>query len=297
MIKPLEIHYEVRGYDCGYGGPLKPFALANFFQETAGVHATVLGIGMEDMWARGLTWMLSRIDIRIEAMPRTGQRVIARTWPVGAKKIYAQRCLELLDESGFRYAGALYEYIIVDMKTRRVVRPERTLPIDLTTDYPLPFVDLSPGVEDASFGAFPQATNNSMQDKKEPYAEPKNTLLLNGFSEVFALEARTRHIDQNGHVNNAHFINWLCDAVPCADGETICRIKVDFVREILKGGQISVWIKPIHTISNSVSENALKQAEKIKAPHSSWLSALACDGILAAQAMITATNLVYNKLK
>jgi len=213
------------------------------------------------------------------------------------KKIYAQRCLELLDESGFRYAGALYEYIIVDMKTRRVVRPERTLPIDLTTDYPLPFVDLSPGVEDASFGAFPQATNHSMQDKKDPYAEPKNTLLLNGFSEVFALEARTRHIDQNGHVNNAHFINWLCDAVPCADGETICRIKVDFVREILKGGKISVWIKPIHTISNSVSENALKQAEKIKAPHSSWLSALACDGILAAQAMITATNLVYKKSK
>jgi len=54
MIKPLEIHYEVRGYDCGYGGPLKPFALANFFQETAGVHATVLGIGMEDMWAGAL---------------------------------------------------------------------------------------------------------------------------------------------------------------------------------------------------------------------------------------------------
>ena len=105
MIKPLEIRYEVRGYDCGYGGPLKPFALANFFQETAGAHATVLGIGMEDMWARGLTWMLSRIDIRIEAMPGAGQKVIARTWPVGAKKLYAQRCLELLDESGFRYAG------------------------------------------------------------------------------------------------------------------------------------------------------------------------------------------------
>ncbi|HOR49164.1 MAG TPA: thioesterase, partial [Rectinema sp.] len=123
MIKPLEIHYEVRGYDCGYGGPLKPFALANFFQETAGAHATVLGIGMEDMWARGLTWMLSRIDIRIEAMPGAGQRVIARTWPVAAKKLYAQRCLELLDESGFRYVGAMYEYIIVDVQTRRVVRP------------------------------------------------------------------------------------------------------------------------------------------------------------------------------
>ena len=267
MIKPLEIHYEVRGYDCGYGGPLKPFALANFFQETAGAHATVLGIGMEDMWARGLTWMLSRIDIRIEEMPGAGQRVIARTWPVGAKKLYAQRCLELLDESGFRYAGAMYEYIIVDVQTRRVVRPERTLPLDLTTNYPWPFDDLSPGIEESQFGA------------------------LEEFSEAFTLEARARHIDQNGHVNNAHFINWLCDAVPRLDGETICRIKVDFVHEILKGEKVSAWIKPAQAVSNPVYRKALKQAEKVKASHPTWLSALTCDGILAARGMIELDSL------
>ncbi len=267
MIKPLEIHYEVRGYDCGYGGPLKPFALANFFQETAGAHATVLGIGMEDMWARGLTWMLSRIDIRIEEMPGAGQRVIARTWPVAAKKLYAQRCLELLDESGFRYVGAMYEYIIVDVQTRRVVRPERTLPIDLTTNYPWPFDDLSPGVEEVQFGA------------------------LEEFSEAFALEARARHIDQNGHVNNAHFINWLCDAVPRADGETPCRIKVDFVHEILKGGKVSALIKPAPAISSSLSRKVLNHAEGVTSLRPAWFSALTCDGILAARGMIELDSL------
>ena len=267
MIKPLENHYEVRGYDCGYGGPLKPFALANFFQETAGAHATVLGIGMEDMWARGLTWMLSRIDIRIEAMPGAGQRVIARTWPVAAKKLYAQRCLELLDESGFRYVGAMYEYIIVDVQTRRVVRPERTLPLDLTTNYPWPFDDLSPGIEESQFGA------------------------LEEFSEAFALEARARHIDHNGHVNNAHFINWLCDAVPRLDGETICRIKVDFVHEILKGGKVSALIKPAPDISSSLSRKVLNHAEGVTSLRPAWFSALTCDGILAARGMIELDSL------
>jgi len=85
MIPPLEIRYEVRGYDCGYGGPLTPLALANFFQEAAGAHASQIGIGMEDLWAKGLTWMLSRIDIRIESLPQAGQTVIARTWPSGTK--------------------------------------------------------------------------------------------------------------------------------------------------------------------------------------------------------------------
>jgi len=221
MIQPLEVQYDVRGYDCGYGGPLRPFSLANFFQETAGAHATALGIGMEDMAARGLTWMLSRIDIRIESLPKAGQRVIARTWPVGLKRLYAQRCLELMDESGLRYAGALYEYIIVDVHSRRVVRPERTLPIDLTTNYPLPFPDLSPGIDDVSFTT------------------------MEGFTEAFSVEARTRHIDNNGHVNNAHFVNWLCDAIPHATQVNLRRIKVDFVREIRKGTLVSSWARPL----------------------------------------------------
>jgi acyl-ACP thioesterase len=211
--------------------------------------------------------MLSRIDIRIEAMPGAGQRVIARTWPVAAKKLYAQRCLELLDESGFRYVGAMYEYIIVDVQTRRVVRPERTLPIDLTTNYPWPFDDLSPGVEEVQFGA------------------------LEEFSEAFALEARARHIDQNGHVNNAHFINWLCDAVPRADGETPCRIKVDFVHEILKGGKVSALIKPAPAISSSLSRKVLNHAEGVTSLRPAWFSALTCDGILAARGMIELDSL------
>jgi hypothetical protein len=36
---PLETIYKVRGYDCGYGGPLRPLALANYLQEAAADHA------------------------------------------------------------------------------------------------------------------------------------------------------------------------------------------------------------------------------------------------------------------
>ncbi len=239
MIRPLEIRYDVRGYDCGYGGPLKPFAIANFFQEAAGAHAAMLGIGMEDMWARGLTWMLSRIDIRIEALPRQGERAIARTWPSGTKRLFAQRCLELVSESGEKYAGAMYEYIIVEMATRRVLRPERNLPLDLSTDYPWPFEDLEPGIDVSLFAALEE----SVKTRGASLADETTGQAATPFSHVFSLEARTRHIDYNGHVNNAHFINWLCDAVPLEEHQRFRRIKVDFVHEILKGETLHVWAK------------------------------------------------------
>ena len=78
------LEFEIHGYDCGYGGPLRAFALVNFLQEAAGVSAASLGFGMEDLHAKGRTWMLSRLDLRADELPRDGERVIVRTWPAGS---------------------------------------------------------------------------------------------------------------------------------------------------------------------------------------------------------------------
>lgn len=249
MTEPLEMDYVVRGFDCGYGGPLRPFALANFFQEAAGAHAAMLGIGMEDLWRKGLTWMLARIDIRIARLPEHGAKVRVRTWPAGTRRLFALRCLELEDEREHRLAGALYEYVIVDMNTRRPVRPERHLSPDLKADRAWPYADLAPGVEEEPFLEFGR----------------ENLAAGQGFELAFEIEARGRHIDHNGHVNNAHFVNWLCDAVPGAEDGTgpqkvsetgsvsepshvpaiaPQRLRIDFVHEIRRGERVRAWYMP-----------------------------------------------------
>ncbi|SLM18642.1 putative Acyl-ACP thioesterase [uncultured spirochete] len=282
MIKPLEIQYVIRGYDCGYGGPLKPFALANFFQEAAGAHASQLGIGMEDMWASGLTWMLSRIDIRIDSMPQAGQTVVARTWPVGTRKLFALRCLELVDGHGTKYAGAMYEYIVVDMKTRRVMRPERTLPLDLSTDYPWPFDDLAPGIDDPSFKALSQhIASEGGATEGIPADEKTDNVVAGGFRQSFSIESRTRHIDQNGHVNNAHFINWLCDAAPLREGQRFSRIKVDFVHEIMKGENVRAWAGEL--ASSPEDSEKLTDSVTEYPRETAWLTALTVERSLAAR--------------
>lgn len=218
----MELQYAVRGYDCGYGGPLKPFALANFFQEAAGAHALALGVGMEDMWARGLTWMLARIDIEVENLPRSGDGVIVRTWPAGTERIFAMRYLELLSADGRLLAGALYDYLIVDLEKRRPLRPERILNPTMKSELPAPYPDLAPGVPDVSClaGRAPE-----------------------GWTEAFTMRVGPRHIDYNNHVNNAHIIDWLCDAIPTEKRGSgrVARIKVDFVSEGKAGEEVTAY--------------------------------------------------------
>ncbi|MCX8014331.1 MAG: thioesterase [Rectinema sp.] len=271
MVEPLEMDYEVRGFDCGYGGPLTPFALANFFQEAAGTHAAMLGIGMEQFWQKGLTWMLARVDVEIARLPQQGDRVRVRTWPAGTRRLFAQRCLELEDAAGNRLAGALYEYIIVDMEARRPVRPERHLTPDLKADRPWPYADLSPGIEELPYA--------ELERNRDSERYPSNG---SGFRLAFEIEARRRHIDHNGHVNNAHFVNWLCDAVtglekeedagrpnnrPATPSRAIRRFKIDFVHEIRAGEKVQAWYR-------SCGEGT-------------WLSALLTGQGLAARAMIS----------
>ncbi|MDX9826278.1 MAG: thioesterase [Spirochaetia bacterium] len=220
-IEALDTEHLIRGYDCGYGGPLRPFALANFFQEAAGEHAAKLGLGMEALFSLGRTWMLSRIDIEIDRLPLTGDRVVVKTWPFGTERIFAMRCMELLDSQGSRMAGALYNYFIYDIENGRPLRPERILDPGLKGDRPLPYADLAPGLHEP--GLFPAELPGNPEES--------------GWKPAFSLDVAHRHIDNNGHVNNAYFVNWLCDAVPPeARGSGLAkRIKVDFLSEAKRG--------------------------------------------------------------
>ncbi len=224
-VQPYETKHKIWGYDCGYGGPFSPLALANYFQEIAGNHAYELGVGMGAMFAKGQTWMLSRIDIEIEDLPREGDEILLRTWPAGTDRIFALRYIEMYSALGKRLAGALYDYMIVDMEKRRPLRPERLLDPAMKADLPAPYPDLSTGIQHLEgFAGFSGG-------------------LSDGWAESFRLNVGNRHIDYNGHVNNAHFINWLCDAIPMEERGSgrLSRLKVDFVSEVKLGEEVAAF--------------------------------------------------------
>ncbi|MGO8695307.1 MAG: acyl-[acyl-carrier-protein] thioesterase [Rectinemataceae bacterium] len=216
---PFSLEYGIRGFDCGYGGPLRVLPLLNLIQEAAGAHADRLGWGVDDLMAQGRTWMLSRLDIRIEGLPRAGDRVEVATWPAGAERLFALRDFVIRSSDGRVLVGAVYAYLIVDLAARRPLRPERVFGPEFPKGPdPHPIADFSFTVPEAS----------SMELS-------------------FPLRACPRHMDNNGHVNNAHIADWLADAVPRAvraEGG-LRALRVEFSAEALEGDDIrALWGRP-----------------------------------------------------
>jgi len=199
------LEFVIHGYDCGYGGPLRAFALVNFLQEAAGENATRLGFGMDDLHARGWTWMLSRLDLRVDRLPRDGEKVFVKTWPAGTHKLFAYRDIAMSDAEGRSLVRAVYAYLIVDIAARRPLRPESIFgPVPPQPGDPHPVPDFSYDI--------PLAVDPVLQ---------------------FTQCVRGRHIDHNGHANNAHLVNWLVDASGC--GESLSALRVEFAAEALEG--------------------------------------------------------------
>lgn len=222
MSDPLvsDVEFEVRGYDCGYGGRLRTFALVNFLQEAAGVNADRLGIGMEDLHAKGQTWMLSRLDLRVDELPGDGDRIVVRTWPAGAKRLFAMRALDMRRPDASLPGGerslvrAVYAYLVVDIEARRPLRPDHVFGGQMPcASEPLP-------IEGYSF-------------EIPALAEAQS---------YFAQRVSGRHIDHNGHANNAHLLNWLVDAANPGGGSArreLAGLRVEFAAEALEGDELS----------------------------------------------------------
>ena len=218
-ITPMEIPFTIHGFDCGYGGALRPLALANIFQEAATINANYLGFGAEGMGAKNQTWMLSRLDIRVDREPRENEKVIARTWPAGFERLFAVRDFELLgDNSTLPIARASYAYLVIDLEARRPLRPQNAIDAALICDRP-----------------------HALADARFSVEKPANDAL---WTETFSVTAMDRHIDHNGHVNNAHLVAWLCDAPPADQRATgqLAALRVEFALEVLKGDTLlAAW--------------------------------------------------------
>jgi len=249
-VDPLVMEFDVRGFDCGYGGPLQPIALANFLQEAAGEHAAALGVGIPELLGRRMTWMLSRVDIRVDECPREGERISVTTWPAGAERLFALRDFRMRGSDGRDLARAVYAYLVVDADARKPLRPQTLF-----------------GDRDLR-GRDPHPVEGHRFDVPEP-AEPPAV--------SFAQRAWGRHIDLNGHVNNAHILNWLADASPAElrEGMELSSIRAEFKAEVISGDELAAS----YSIADAV-------AAGLEGGGQAFVSALSRGGAPVARALV-----------
>ena len=195
----------VRVLDTDAAGMLAVDSLCDFLQEAAGGHVRELGVSVADLLPRGLTWVLSRLRLRVDRLPRRGERVEVTTWPSGVDRLFALRDFRLLDVQGERVAAAVTGWLLVDLASRRPLRTRTVFDPALGADIPRV---LECGIE--KLGGFAAA------ERETPF------------------DVRLRDLDENDHVNNARIAEWVAESVDRGTWErrSVSALDIDFLSEI-----------------------------------------------------------------
>lgn len=183
--------------------------LLDAMQETAGRHAEKLGVGVRDLHAKGLTWVLARMHVKIASVPAAGETVHIATWPSGRHRLFAVREFKLSDAAGGEILRATTAWALMNMGTRRPSRLDPHLPV------------------------FTRHPERMLADDFAPLPPVEQT----GSQARF--RAAAADIDINDHVNNTVYLDWALRAVPAgARGRKPLGLEVAFLGEARLGDEV-----------------------------------------------------------
>lgn len=216
----MSFTFKVRSYECGPDGAATLATIGNYLQEAAGEHAEALGFSKSNFEAAGanISWVLTRLRVKMSRYPRWGETVTLETYPRGGRRITAYRDF-ILSVGGERLGVATSEWMIIDLSTRKIV-PVPASVYEHVDDA------LSPVLGSEPFTKLSWACAETAGEK--------------------SFRAQRGHIDLNGHVNNVHYVEWLVETLPETVGP-IRDFEIVFKSETLAGEEVraaSVEVEP-----------------------------------------------------
>jgi len=234
----------VHSYDIDFKGRLNVFSLFNYFQEIAWEHAAKLHFGLEDLSKKNLFWVLSRVRVEIERLPRWSEKITLITYPREIDGLFALRDYEIYDSEGTRIISGSSSWLILDANTRRPVR---------LNDLGLNFV-----------------TNN----RRALSVNPSKILdVKQSPIKIEELTVKASEIDVNHHVNNVRYIEWAYNTFPMAyHKENLIKVvEVNFLAEGKEENRIKVELFQLSENENTVIINRIDDKKELCKVYFEWM--------------------------
>ncbi len=211
----MEIHrasFAVHTYEVDAFGTIAMPALSRYLQEIAGQHAAQLGVGLETLRARGLTWVLVRQRIENPRAIVLGDVLEIETWPSGIDRLAALRQFVVRRADGAVVARASSQWFVLDVESRRPVRPAEVLDARFPREAAPLAVPFAPG-------KLPELREWELQRR---------------------FHVRYGDIDVNMHVTNTSYVTWAQEAAPrdVFRGRRLAAVEAHFLAEANYGSAI-----------------------------------------------------------
>lgn len=205
MQNTFEKRFYVRTSDFDCYNRLRPSSILDFFQDVAGEHADLLGIGREEMIKQDIAWVLTKIRYESVSDPRMFEKITVKTWPHAPQRLSFIRDYTISGEDGRLLVKGSSEWVLISLSRRRLVRMENPYPL---TDF---------------------CADQSFPDGFLRLPRPA------GQGEALSFVPRFSDLDVNGHVNNIRYTDYALELCPPTADTPIRAMQIEFHREVLPG--------------------------------------------------------------
>ncbi|GAB5408254.1 MAG: thioesterase [Balneolaceae bacterium] len=206
--------FTIRANEVDVNGNVTLKSICSFFQEVAGNNAKALNFDITDLHEDDRTWVLHRMDIKIDTFPKWRDTIIIETWPAAGDALRAYRNYRILDENGAELGCCLSYWMMLNLKTRR--------PIRMTNEI------LNTRLSDR------EHVLEVKSNRFSSISDPESGIMFN---------VRRSDLDMNLHVNNATYIDWMLESLSPKETSSIQSFDILYMNESVEGDQISSFIE------------------------------------------------------
>jgi acyl-ACP thioesterase len=208
--------WEINFLQCAPNGRLNYTDLCHLLQLTAAEHAESGGISFTDMQKFNQAWVLSRMRIEIDTLPKWRDIITIKTWIVSLDNSRSTRVLEVYNH-GTKIISCETFWVVINTKIRR---PENlALPHEHFQKYPETF---------------------ATQERVKKIKIPQNSKVIGKHKVVFS------DLDVVNHVNNVKYLEWCldCVSVELVLHNTFKSLDLNFLNELILGEHVEIYAFP-----------------------------------------------------
>lgn len=208
--------FAVEPFSEDFSGRLSWKFLGNHLLRCASLHAHEHGFGYEAMMQSRHVWVLSRLVVDLEDMPRTGDAYVIDTWVAKIYRQFTDRLYRISGDGGRTFGYAISTWALIDIDNRQA----------------------------ADFSSLPCGDFSQMMTETGVPVKGAGRVRVKSTEAVGRVTASYSDLDINGHVNSIRYIEMILDLFSrelCENRLTVKRIEMAYCSESYCGETLEFY--------------------------------------------------------
>ena len=204
--------YTVKWHDTDANRRVRPSQLLMYMQETANHHLHEAGMDLDRLRdERGLGFLLSRVSVCVYQQLHAYDEITVQTWICDGKGLSFNRCFRVL-RNGETVAEAFTVWALMDISNQKLIRQEQ-FEYPFTGEEPIS-LSLPIRFRVPAIGEMPK-----VGERRIVYSD----------------------LDYNGHMNNTHYPDMLCDFTDGITEKEVVGFSMSYLHEAAYGKTLSIY--------------------------------------------------------